>query len=88
MAVALRTMRGGTAPFPNTWQARIRWRLVVPILGLSVLFGGIGSTAIAHGAELAQGIEAGRQMVASTGAWLGTAAAQAFTMQCTHARTR
>jgi hypothetical protein len=88
MAVAVHRMRSGTAPLPNTWHGHIRWWLAVPIVGLGLLSGIIGSTAMTHGAEVAQGIEAGREMVASTGAWLSTAAAQAFTMQCTHARVR
>ena len=86
MAIATQTMWGGTAQTSKTWQDRIGWRVAVPIVGLGLLFGVIGSTAITHGAELGQGIEAGRQMVAGTGAWLATAAVQAFTMQCTHAR--
>ena len=88
MAVAVHRMRSGTVPLPNTWHGHIRWWLAVPIVGLGLLSGIIGSTAMTHGAEVAQGIEAGREMVASTGTWLSTAAAQAFTMQCTHARVR
>jgi hypothetical protein len=53
---------------------------------MSLLLGGIGGTAVTHSAELGQGVEAGRQMMAGTGAWLSSAAAQAFTMQCAHAR--
>ena len=87
MAVVIHTMRSGTAPLPKTWQGHNRWRLAAPIVGLGLLFG-IGSTTMTHGAELAQGIEAGRAVLAGTGAWLSTAAAQAFTMQCTHARVR
>ena len=87
MAVAVHTMRGSTAPLPKPPLAQLRWRLAAPIVGLGLLFG-IGSTAMTHGAELAQGMEAGRAVVAGTGAWLSTAAAQAFTMQCTHARMR
>ena len=79
-------MRGGAAPLPRTWRGHIRWRLAVPILGLSLLFGAIGSTAVTHGAELARGMEAGRAMLAGAGAWLSTIAAQAFTMEWTHAR--
>ena len=88
MAVVVDSIPGGTAPLPNTWHGRIRWRLAVPIVGVSLLFGVVGGAATTHGAELAQGIEAGREMVAGTGAWLSTVAAQAFTMQCTHARAR
>ena len=88
MAVALHTMRGGTAPLPNAWRARLRWRVALPIVALGLLVGGIGSTAITHGAELGQGVEAGRQLVAGTSTWLSTAAAQAFTLQCAHARAR
>jgi hypothetical protein len=88
MAVAIRSIRGGAAPLPSTWRGRVSRRLVVPIVGASLLFGMVASTAISHGAELAQGIQAGREMAAGTGAWLSTAAAQAFTMQCAHARVR
>jgi hypothetical protein len=48
----------------------------------------VGSTTATHSAEVAQTIDAGREMVAGTGAWLSTVAAQAFTMQCAHARVR
>ena len=88
MAVAVHTIRGGTALSPSTWRGRVRWRLAVPVVGVSLLFGVVASTAITHGAELAQGIELGREMMAGTAAWLSTAAAQAFTMQCTHAHVR
>ena len=88
MAVAVHTMRSGTAPLPKTWQGHNRWRLAAPIVGLGLLFGIVGSTAMTHGAELAQSVEAGREMVAGTGASLSTAVAQAFTMQCTHAQVR
>ena len=88
MAVAARTIRGGTLPPPSTWRGRVRWRLAVPIVGASLLFGMLGTTAATYGAELAQGIETGRAVVAGTGAWLSTAAARAFTMQCTHAQVR
>src|SRR5438132_9050792 len=79
-------MRSGTAPLPKTWQSHIRWRLAAPIVGLGLLFAIVGSTAMTHGAELAQSVEAGREMVAGTGASLSTAVAQAFTMQCTTRR--
>ena len=88
MAVAVHTIRGGTAPPPSTWRGRVRWRLAVPIVGASLLFGMFGPAAATHGVELAQGIEASREVVAGTGAWFTTAAAQAFTMQCSHARVR
>ena len=88
MAVAIDTIRGGTVPPPSTWRGRVRWRLAVPIVGASLLFGMLGTTAATHGAELAQGIEASREVVAGTGAWLSTVAVRAFTMQCTHAQVR
>ena len=88
MALAVHTIRGGTAPPPSTWRGRVRWRLAVPIVGASLLFGMLGTTAATHDVELAQGIEVGREMMAGTGAWLSTVAAQAFTMQCSHARVR
>jgi hypothetical protein len=88
MAVTIQSIRGRTAPVPNTWRGGVRWRLAVPIVGVSLLLGIVGSTATTHGAELAQGVEAGRDIVAGTGAWLSTLAAQAFTIQCTHTGMR
>ena len=88
MAVAVHTIRGGTAPPPSTWRGRVRWRLAVPIVGMSLLLGMLGTTAATHGVELAQGIETSREVVAGTGTWLSTVAARTFTMQCSHARVR
>ena len=77
MAVAVQTLR-----VPNRWPA------VVPVVALAVVFGALGGTVLTRGAELGLGVEQGRQLATQAGGWLSTTAAQAFTMQCTHAVPR
>ena len=77
MAVAVQTLR-----VPNRWPA------VVPVVALAVVFCTLGGTVLTHGAELGLAMEQGRQLATEAGAWLSTTAAQAFTMQCTHAVPR
>jgi hypothetical protein len=88
MAVAVQAIPSRTPPRSEARRVRIRWRLAGPIVAMSLALGMVGSATATHSAEVAQTIDAGRELVAGTGAWLSTVAAQAFTMQCAHARVR
>jgi hypothetical protein len=88
MAVAVQAIPSGTPPRSEARRVRIQWRLAGPVVALSLVLGMVGNPTATNSAEVAQTIDASGEMVAGTGAWLSTVAAQAFTMQCAHARVR
>lgn len=81
MAVAVGRMQVATR-----WDIGSRWcaGLLIMVLVLGALVG----TALTHAAELNMAMQQADQLVTGAGAWLSTTAAQAFTMQCTHAVPR
>jgi hypothetical protein len=79
MAVAV-----GSMQVAKRWDSRPRWPVAMLMIVLGVLLAG----ALTHAAELSMASQQMAQFVTAANAWLSTTAAQAFTMQCTHAVPR
>jgi hypothetical protein len=79
MAVAVGSMHGA-----KRWDSSSRWPVMMVTIVLGVLLAG----ALTHAIELGMATQQIGQLVTAANAWLSTTAAQAFTMQCTHAVPR
>jgi hypothetical protein len=68
------------------WDSGSRWPAVMLMIVLGVALGAlVGGALVTHAAELSMALQQTGQLVTAANAWLSTTAAQAFTMQCTHA---
>jgi NhaP-type Na+/H+ or K+/H+ antiporter len=65
-----------------------RWRVAMLMIVLGMLLSVALAGALTHAAELGMATQQMRQLVTAANVWLSTTAAQAFTMQCTHAAAR
>jgi hypothetical protein len=68
------------------WDSGSRWPLAMLMIVLGLVLGALAAGAlVTHAAELNMALQQTGQLVTAANAWLSTTAAQAFTMQCTHA---
>jgi hypothetical protein len=70
------------------WDRGSRWPAATLVIVLGLALGALVAGALAQTAELNMAMQQAGQLVTAANAWLSTTAAQAFTMQCTHAVPR